>query len=138
MDGEITPEEVVRLVERDEPVRIVDVRSPEAFARGHIPGSDNVPFPTLADRVDELADCDRIVTVCPHGQASVQAARLIASYEGTAGARIESMAGGLEAWSGDLATDGETVAQGSNSSAAGERGAADGTASDQDPADAPF
>lgn len=103
MDGEIAPEEVRRLVEDGaDGVRVVDVRSPSAFERGHIPGSENVPFPELADRMEELAGTDRVVTVCPHGKASVQAARLIGSYEGTADARVESMAGGLEAWPGDL------------------------------------
>ncbi|MFB6303012.1 MAG: rhodanese-like domain-containing protein [Haloferacaceae archaeon] len=107
MDGEISPEEVMGLIEGDDPPLIVDVRSPGAFARGHVPGSQNVPFAHLADRVDELAGTERIVTVCPHGRASVQAARLIASYEGTADARVESMAGGLEAWPGDLVADRE-------------------------------
>lgn len=36
------------------------------------------------------------MTVCPHGKASVQAAQLIGSYEGTADATVESMEGGLE------------------------------------------
>ncbi|MFB6102061.1 MAG: rhodanese-like domain-containing protein [Haloplanus sp.] len=102
MDDEITPEEVETLLESDDSPRIVDIRSPDAFARGHIPGSENVPFNDLPDRIDEFSDADHIVTVCPHGKASVQAARLISSYEGTADARVESMAGGLEAWSGDL------------------------------------
>lgn len=101
MDGEISPTAVDDL--RDSAaIRIVDIRSPPAYERGHIPDSENIPFETLPDRVDELADADRIVTVCPHGQASVQAARLIGSYEGTADSRIESMEGGLTAWEGPL------------------------------------
>ena len=106
MDGEIQPDAVERRLADDDPPRDVDVRSPEAFARGHIPGSENVPFPELADGVDALAGADHVVTVCPHGQASVQAARLIKAYEGTADATVESMAGGLEAWDGELVTDG--------------------------------
>jgi rhodanese-related sulfurtransferase len=110
MDGEISPEEVEALLDGEDRPRIVDIRSPGQFARGHIPGSENVPFGELPDRVDELADADRVVTVCPHGKASVQAARLVASYEGTADARVESMAGGLEAWEGEWATDVEDAA----------------------------
>ncbi|WP_435062127.1 rhodanese-like domain-containing protein [Halobaculum sp. EA56] len=102
MDGEITPEEVERLLADGADVRVVDIRSPGAYARGHIPGSENVPFDRLPDRVESLTGSDRIVTVCPHGKASVQAARLIESFEGTADATVESMAGGLEAWEGDL------------------------------------
>lgn len=102
MDGEITPEEVEQLLAADADVRVVDIRSPGAYARGHIPGSENVPFQQLPSRVATLSGSDRIVTVCPHGKASVQAANLIKSFEGTTDARVESMAGGLEAWGGDL------------------------------------
>jgi rhodanese-related sulfurtransferase len=111
MDDEISVDEVETLLDDENRPRIVDIRSPGEFARGHIPGSENVPFGELPDRIDELAGADHIVTVCPHGKASVQAARLIGSYEGTKDARVESMAGGLEAWQGDFETatdDGET------------------------------
>ncbi|WP_348607233.1 rhodanese-like domain-containing protein [Halobaculum rarum] len=102
MDGEITPEEVERLLAEDADVRVVDIRSPGAYTRGHIPGSENIPFNQLPTRVASLSGSERIVTVCPHGKASVQAANLIKSFEGTTDARVESMAGGLEAWGGEL------------------------------------
>jgi rhodanese-related sulfurtransferase len=105
MDGEISTDEVAELLDAETPPRIVDIRSPAAFARGHIPGSENVPFGELPDRIESFAGADHIVTVCPHGKASVQAARLITSYEGTAGARVESMAGGLDDWEGPLESD---------------------------------
>lgn len=104
MDGEVDPQEVETLLDEEQPPRVVDIRSSGQFARGHIPGSLNIPFGELPTRVAEIGDADRIVTVCPHGQASVQAARLIKSYEGTADARVESMSGGLTEWSGPLDT----------------------------------
>ena len=105
MDGEISPSEVEALLEDDDPPRVVDIRSPGEFARGHVPGSVNVPFAELPRRVETLSDATHVVTVCPHGQASVQAARLIKSYEGIDDAVVESMRGGLEAWEGPLETD---------------------------------
>jgi rhodanese-related sulfurtransferase len=105
MDGEISTEDVAARLDDDDPPRIIDIRSPAAFARGHIPGSENIPFGQLPDRVESLVDADHIVTVCPHGKASVQAARLITSFEGTTDARVESMAGGLESWEGPLESD---------------------------------
>ena len=105
MDGEISPEEVRELLDSDDPPRVVDIRSSAAFARGHIPGSENVPFHELTDRVDSFEGADRVVTVCPHGKASVQAANLITSYEGAKDVRVESMAGGLERWEGELVAD---------------------------------
>ena len=110
MDGEISTDEVRDLLERGSTPRIVDIRSPAAFARSHIPGSENIPFGELPERIESLSGADHIVTVCPHGKASVQAARLIASFEGTADARVESMAGGLEAWEGSIDSELETEA----------------------------
>lgn len=102
MDGEITPADVEDLLTSETPPRIVDIRSAMEFEREHIPGSENVPFAELPQRVDEFVGADRIVTVCPHGQASVQAARLIGSYEGITDARVESMEGGITSWAGPL------------------------------------
>ena len=101
MDGEISPTEVATLLESgsdDAELRIVDIRSERAFDRGHLPESESIPFPQLTTRVDELTGADRIVTVCPHGISSRQAAQLIASYQGTTDARVESLHGGVEAW----------------------------------------
>lgn len=112
MDAEISPEEVESLLETGDDPRIVDIRSPAAFQRSHIPGSENIPFNELPDRIETLEDADRIVTVCPHGQASVQAARLINSYEGTETARVESMHGGLTEWDGEFETESETTSEG--------------------------
>ncbi|WP_255170708.1 rhodanese-like domain-containing protein [Natrononativus amylolyticus] len=109
MDGEISTDDVSDLLESGADVRIVDIRDSASFERGHIPGSENVPFNQLPARIAEFEDADRVVTVCPHGKASVQAARLIGSYEGSADATVESMAGGLEEWADryDLALGGE-------------------------------
>jgi rhodanese-related sulfurtransferase len=117
MDGEIDPEELSALLEghddsaddvdgadgsADAPagksLRVVDIRDQRAFDRGHLPDSECLPFPELTNRVAELDGADRIVTVCPHGVASKQAAQLIGSYEGTRDARVESLRGGIEAW----------------------------------------
>jgi rhodanese-related sulfurtransferase len=102
MDSEIDPAELQDVLDDGRERRIVDIRSPAAFRRGHIPGSVNIPFENLPDRVGTLAGAEHIVTVCPHGKASVQAARLIASFEGTTDATVESLHGGLEAWDGPL------------------------------------
>ncbi len=100
MDDEISVDTVHELLEdgAESELRIVDIRDEHSFDRGHIPGSENLPFHELPTRIESLAGADRVVTVCPHGKASVQAARLIKSYAGSADARVESMAGGLEEW----------------------------------------
>jgi rhodanese-related sulfurtransferase len=102
MDGETDPETLeARLADGDAPL-IVDIRSPEAFAEGHLPDSENVPLADLPQRIDDIADADEVVTVCPHGKASVKAARIVGAYQDFDG-RVVSLAGGLEAWDGPLA-----------------------------------
>lgn len=103
MDGEIDPDELAALVAAgdggaDAALRVVDIRDRRTFDRGHLPGSECIPFPELTGRIAELDGADRIVTVCPHGVASRQAAQLVGSYEGTQSARVESLRGGIEAW----------------------------------------
>ncbi len=102
MVEEIDVEELQALLDRDEPLRIVDIRDERAFDRGHIPTSESIPFPQLTTRIAELDGAKRVVTVCPHGIASRQAAELVGTYEGTADARVESLHGGIEAWEREI------------------------------------
>jgi rhodanese-related sulfurtransferase len=116
MVPEIDPDELAVLLDADQDVQIVDIRSPAAFERGHIPDSDNVPLPRVPQRAPEYADADRVVTVCPHGKSSIKAARLLLSHEGISSDDVASLAGGLTAWDGEFvqqspgtgATDGGT------------------------------
>ncbi|MEF8777077.1 MAG: rhodanese-like domain-containing protein [Haloarculaceae archaeon] len=111
MDGEIEPVSLADLLATDEADPLVlDIRAQHAFRRGHIPGSLNLPMADLTGRIEAVDDADHVVTVCPHGEASIQAARLVSAYGGFDGT-VESLAGGLEAWEGPLAdgaTDGST------------------------------
>lgn len=103
MDGEISSAELEQRLEAGESPTIVDIRSPLDFKREHIPGSQNVPFGSLTQEIDDFEDEDHVVTVCPHGKASVQAANLITAYDGFEG-RVESLESGLTGWEGPLET----------------------------------
>ena len=102
MVEEISTDEVEEKLD-DDNVQIVDIRNEHHFAAGHIPGAINIPLHRLPREIPEYDWGEEIVVACPIGQSSIQAARLIGSYEGvTADARVASMAGGYEEWSGDL------------------------------------
>ncbi|WP_415379079.1 rhodanese-like domain-containing protein [Halosimplex sp. TS25] len=118
MDGEISGEELQEFLDEaeDGDLRIVDIRNPGSFERGHIPGSENIPANQLTDRVEELDGAERVVTVCPMGKSSVQAARLVGSYEGVDGP-VESLADGLNAWDGPLEAAESTGESGDESTA---------------------
>jgi rhodanese-related sulfurtransferase len=111
MVEEIPPEAVKERLD-DEDAQIVDIRQPDEFAAGHIPGAINIPMTELPDHVDEVEWADDVTVVCPIGQSSVQAAKLIGSYEGADADAVKSMAGGYREWEYDLETgDDETEAE---------------------------
>lgn len=103
MVDEITPDEVNEKLENGG-VQIVDIRQPDEFERGHIPGAINIPMSELPARIDEYEWESDVVVACPVGQSSIQAARLIGSYEGADASAVKSMQGGYEEWDYDLET----------------------------------
>ncbi|MFB6268988.1 MAG: rhodanese-like domain-containing protein, partial [Halobacterium sp.] len=103
MVEELTPEEVKEKLDAGEDVQIVDIRQPAEYERGHIPGAINVPMGELPSKVDDLEWGDDIVVACPVGQSSIQAARLIGSYEDVEDAEsVRSMSGGYQEWDYEL------------------------------------
>jgi len=102
MVEERSPEEVKRRIEEGG-TQIVDIRSREEYEEGHIPGAINIPMAELPAKVADVEWGDDIVCACPIGQSSVQAAKLIRSFEGVDDdAAVTSMAGGYEEWEYDL------------------------------------
>ena len=59
---------------------LLDVRSPEEFAGGHIDGALGIPIQELSGRIDELGDkADPIVVYCQSGTRSAMAKRILES-----------------------------------------------------------
>lgn len=93
-------------LDRGEEVQIVDTRVSAAFAEGHIPGAESVPYPELAARIEDVNWGEEIVLVCERGESSLQAARILESYEGIDEAtQVANLADGYEGWNGDLETE---------------------------------
>jgi len=73
----------------------VDVREPEEWAEGHIPGALHIPLGDLAQRSGEVPDEGRIITVCHSGRRSLDAVDILAA----AGRKdVKSLAGGMVDW----------------------------------------
>ena len=59
-------------------VRVVDVRSPEEYAGGHLPQAVNIPLAELLTRARNWSPKERIITVCAKGGGrSAQAAQVL-------------------------------------------------------------
>jgi rhodanese-related sulfurtransferase len=103
MVEEISAERLHERLAAGERVQVVDIRPEPAYERGHIPGAENVPFDRFTQVVDEYDWGEEIVVACPLGKSSLQAARLLESYEGVAdGARVVNLVDGYRAWEYDL------------------------------------
>ncbi len=61
-----------------EGARLLDVRTPEEFAGGHLPGAVNIPVQALAARVRDLgAPHAPVVVYCRSGARSARAASML-------------------------------------------------------------
>jgi rhodanese-related sulfurtransferase len=73
----------------------LDVRTPEEFQAGHIPGATLIPLSELAARANELPQDEPILIYCRSGNRSLQALNLLenAGFQG-----LTSMDGGFSQW----------------------------------------
>jgi rhodanese-related sulfurtransferase len=78
------------------PPQLIDVRTPQEFAAGHIEGAVNVPVTALAGRLPLLGlDPERsVVAICLTAHRSIPAVRLLRGQ----GLEVQQLAGGMLAW----------------------------------------
>ena len=91
-----SPEEAQALIDTGN-VKLLDVRTPEEFAAGHIAGAENIDFRAadFADRIDALDQGASYVVYCHTGNRSGQATALMADKGFT---KVTDVDGGIEAW----------------------------------------
>ncbi|MEM8637458.1 MAG: rhodanese-like domain-containing protein [Cyanobacteria bacterium P01_G01_bin.54] len=66
---QITPDELAAQIEAGNAPMILDVRSPQEYTAGHLPGAINIDFRELGDRLDELPKPEQrtVVVYCEQG-----------------------------------------------------------------------
>lgn len=72
--------------------QIVDVRPKTVADAFPLPGSINIPFPTLRSNLDKLDRNQPVITVCAFGKMSYFAARILAQN----GFQVQSYSGGIK------------------------------------------
>jgi len=80
---------------------LVDVRQPDEYSKGHLPGSVLIPLGELPERMLELPVDKDIVFYCRSGKRSRGAAVLTGSRPYVAGT-VFNLAGGILAWDGQV------------------------------------
>lgn len=74
---------------------VVDVREPEEYDTGHVPGAINVPQADLAMRIDELPRDREVLTICKSCNRATRSAQFLRQmgFE-----RIGTVKGSMDAW----------------------------------------
>jgi len=73
---------------------LLDVRDPDEFEKGHIPGALNLPLNELRARMGELPREREISTYCGVGQRAYYATRILLQN----GYRVKNLAGGIKTY----------------------------------------
>ena len=85
--------EAVRLI--NDGAAVVDIRSADAFARGHITNAKNIPQDELAAKRDTLNKQKPLVAVC---DAGVTTNRAVASLRKAGFENVYGLKGGMNGW----------------------------------------
>jgi len=82
--------------EKGAPVALIDVRRPEEYQAGHVPGAKLVPLDTLMAQVHEFPEQGDVFLICRSGARSAQAADYLARQCGRS--NLINIDGGTMAW----------------------------------------
>ena len=99
----VTMQQAVEMMEKEESYIILDVRTHEEFAAGHIPGAIVIPNETRGtEEIPRLPDKDQLIMVyCRSGNRSKQASGKLAQLGYT---NIVEF-GGINSWPGEIVAD---------------------------------
>jgi rhodanese-related sulfurtransferase len=92
----ITPQQANELMKTDAKVSILDVRTPDEFAQGHITGATLIPLQTLDKNLMLIAGVksQKIIVYCHSGNRSVAASRILVKN----GFTPLNLKGGITEW----------------------------------------
>ena len=100
---QITQEEAMEMMKKDDGHIIVDVRRQDEYDQGHIPDAILIPNETIdAEMPEELPDKEQIILIyCRSGNRSKQASQKLfdMGYENV------YEFGGINTWQGEIVTD---------------------------------
>ena len=97
---QITADEAAQMMQEETDFVLLDVRTQEEYASGHIPGAICIPNETIgSEEIPELPDKDQLILVyCRSGNRSKQASQKLAEQDYTNVVEF----GGINGWTGNL------------------------------------
>jgi NADPH-dependent 2,4-dienoyl-CoA reductase/sulfur reductase-like enzyme/rhodanese-related sulfurtransferase len=91
----ISPDELERKKADGGPLMIIDVRVPEEYAAGHVPGAINIPLATLRQRIEGLDPEVETVTYCNAGTSGNAAQNILLNHGFKS---VSNISGGYKNW----------------------------------------
>jgi len=97
----ITGEELQAMMKDGSQITVVDVREPELFVKGHVPGAINIDYDDNAKTriLKELSPKDRIVFICHGGPMGDELSEILAVNGYT---KVYNVKGGMRKWNGPI------------------------------------
>ena len=98
--GDISPEEALVLIQKNQPSQnliIIDVRTAEEFAGGHLEKAINIDFYASTFR-EELSKLDRDKTYLIYCHSGARSSRALAIMEELNFREVYNISGGITAW----------------------------------------
>jgi rhodanese-related sulfurtransferase len=92
--------ELRKIIDEDgRKVKVIDVREPEEYVAGHIPGVPLIPMHTIPAKMAELDKDEEYIFVCRSGRRSHEVAKFLKrqGFE-----KVTNFYGGMLTWSGDI------------------------------------
>ncbi|MBP6625941.1 MAG: rhodanese-like domain-containing protein [Arenimonas sp.] len=90
----VSPAAVDELANATDAPLLLDVRSPEEFAAGHLPGAVNIPHDQVAGRLDELDRSRWVLVYCRSGRRAGVAEEALAD----GGFDVRQIEGSWQRW----------------------------------------
>lgn len=96
----ITTDEMAAKMESNDGNSVfIDVREPDEFAAGHVPGIINLPLSAFSEETADFPKDSEIVIICRSGNRSLQAADKLQDYGFT---NLVNVQGGMNDWNGEV------------------------------------
>jgi rhodanese-related sulfurtransferase len=93
--GTVSPQMLSEMINKQKAL-VIDLRDPNEFKKGHITGSENIPYAKLGDKSNHFPKDRPIVFVCNLGQVAGTAAKTLKNEHGIND--VFKLEGGIANW----------------------------------------
>lgn len=97
----VSLDDLLKKLDGNEKITVLDVREPAEYAFGHIPGSINIPLGELEHRFEEIQNTENLHVICRTGNRSDFAAQQL-TEKGIN--NVKNVVPGMKDWTGPVET----------------------------------